>query len=157
MSNENEKENGENQEFITLLTGQQCFCIDIKLIREIRRWSPVTKLPHSPKNVLGVMNLRGAVIPIIDLSSVLGFGATDPTSRHVTIIVSLNGRINGLLVESVSEILSVDSSVIKETPKIREDETNCCIQGIVGIDAYAFCVDHKCNAFLQRGASFRNS
>jgi len=129
-----EQEQTKNQEFITLVSGQQSFCIDIKLIREIRRWSPVTKLPHSPRHVLGVMNLRGAVIPIIDLSSVLGFGSTNPTSRHVTIIVAVNNRVNGLLVESVSEILGVASDAIQETPKIREDETNYCIQGIIALE-----------------------
>lgn len=134
MSSDDEKRAIENHEFITLITGQQSFCIDIKLIREIRRWSPVTRLPHSPDHVLGVMNLRGAVIPIVDLSSVLGFGATSPTSRHVTIIVSFKGRVNGLLVESVSEILSVRSDVIQETPKIREDGSNYCIQGIIAME-----------------------
>lgn len=133
MSELRNMEETDDLEFITLLTGSQSFCIDIKLIREIRRWSPVTKLPHASKHVLGVMNLRGAVIPIIDLSSVLGFGPTNPTSRHVTIIVSLNGRVNGLLVDSVSEILSVVSGDVQETPKIREDESNYCIQGIVAL------------------------
>ncbi|MEM8537769.1 MAG: chemotaxis protein CheW, partial [Pseudomonadota bacterium] len=53
-------------EYVTLVAGGQNFCIEIMQIREIRRWSPVTILPHSPSYVLGVMNLRGAVIQIID-------------------------------------------------------------------------------------------
>jgi len=134
MSSEQKETSNRNQEFITLVSGEQCFCIDIKSIREIRRWSPATRLPHSPPHILGVMNLRGAVIPIIDLSSVLGFGKTNPTTRHVTIIVSLDDRISGLLVESVSEILSVKSDLIQEPPKIREDETNYCIKGIIAQD-----------------------
>ena len=69
MSEELEQVENQNLEFVTLVAGQQSFCIEITLIREIRRWSPVTILPHSPEHVLGVMNLRGAVIPIIDLAS----------------------------------------------------------------------------------------
>jgi len=134
MHNDALTENGKNLEFVTLIAGQQSFCIDIKLIREIRRWSPVTKLPHSPGHVLGVMNLRGAVIPIIDLASILGFGHIDPTTRHVVIIASIEDRIVGLLVDSVSEILSITEDKLQETPRIRDDETNYCIQGIIAIE-----------------------
>ena len=63
-------------EFVTLVAGAQSFCIEITQIREIRRWTPVTILPHSPSYVLGVINLRGAVIPILDLAEKLGFEKT---------------------------------------------------------------------------------
>ena len=59
-------------EFVSFVAGGQSFCIDIMQIRELRRWSPVTSIPHSPSHVLGVMNLRGAVIPIYDLAAKLG-------------------------------------------------------------------------------------
>lgn len=118
-------------EFVTLVAGGQSFCIEITQIREIRRWTPVTILPHSPAHVLGVINLRGAVIPIIDLAAKLGFPPIAPTERHVIIIVAISERIVGLLVESVSEILGVRSSMVKETPRSSEDETTKAIEGIV--------------------------
>lgn len=121
----------EKMEFITFVTGGQNFCVDIKAIREIRRWTTITKLPHSDAHILGVMNLRGAVIPIVDLSSILGLGTTKPTTRHVTIIVSVEGRTNGLLVESVSEILSAETDTIQEAPRVHEDQKSSCIQGII--------------------------
>jgi len=118
-------------EFVTLVAGGQSFCIEITQIREIRRWSPVTTLPHSPRHVLGVINLRGAVIPIIDLAAKLGFDVIIPTERHVIIITAIEQRIVGLLVESVSEILGVGKDIIKETPTSPEDITSKAVTGII--------------------------
>lgn len=122
-------------EFVTLIAGGQSFCIEITQIREIRRWTPVTILPHSPAHVLGVINLRGAVIPIIDLAAKLGFAPITPTERHVIIIVAISDRIVGLLVESVSEILGVKSSMVKETPRSTEDDAVKAIEGILPREA----------------------
>jgi len=118
-------------EFVTLIAGGQSFCIEITQIREIRRWTPVTMLPHSPDHVLGVINLRGAVIPIIDLAAKLGFQPITPTERHVIIIVAISDRIVGLLVESVSAILGIRSSMVKETPRSSEDDAVKAIEGII--------------------------
>lgn len=120
-------------EFITLVTGGQNFCIEITQIREIRRWSPVTTLPHSPSHVLGVINLRGAVIPIIDLAARLGFAGITPTERHVIIITAISDSIAGLLVESVSEILSVNADMIHETPRGQEDATTRAVNGLISV------------------------
>jgi len=120
-------------EFVTLVAGQQSFCIEITQIREIRRWSPVTLLPHSPNYVLGVINLRGAVIPILDLAAKLGFDAIEPTERHVIIIAAIEERIVGLLVESVSEILGVGVDMVRDTPRASEDLSTQAVQGIIPV------------------------
>ena len=131
MSTEPTKSQSNKKEFVTLIAGGQSFCIEITQIREIRRWSPVTILPHSPHHVLGVINLRGAVIPIVDLAAKLGFAEIEPTERHVIIIVAVDQRIVGLLVESVSEILGVDVNMVKDTPRTSEDQTTRAIEGII--------------------------
>ena len=118
-------------EFVTLIAGGQNFCVEITKIREIRRWTPVTILPHSPDYVLGVVNLRGSVIPIIDLAAKLGFEKIQPTERHVIIITAIDDRIVGLLVESVSEILGVSPDMVHETPRGHEDPSTRAIQGII--------------------------
>jgi len=120
-------------EYVTLVAGGQNFCIEITQIREIRRWTPVTILPHSPSHVLGVINLRGAVIPIIDLAAKLGFPPIEPTERHVIIITAIEERIIGLLVESVSEILGVSADMVRETPRGPEDATTRAILGIITV------------------------
>ncbi len=120
-------------EFVTLVAGGQSFCIEITQIREIRRWSPVTHLPHSPSYVLGVINLRGAVIPILDLAAKLGFSAITPTERHVIIITAIEERIVGLLVESVSEILGVRTDMVRETPRTQEDASTLAVEAIIPV------------------------
>lgn len=121
-------------EYVTFVAGEQSFCIEITQIREIRRWSPVTILPHSPDHVLGVMNLRGAVIPIFDLAAKLGLGRITPTERHVIIIAAVNGQTIGLLVDSVSEILSVRLDTVQEAPNVRADDTTTCILGVIPVE-----------------------
>ena len=135
-------------EFVTLVAGGQSFCIEITQIREIRRWSPVTLLPHSPPYVLGVINLRGAVIPILDLAAKLGFSAIAPTERHVIIITAIEERIVGLLVESVSEILGVQTDMVRETPKTEEDAATRAVEGIIPVGDNMIKIINL-DAFLQ--------
>jgi purine-binding chemotaxis protein CheW len=70
-------------ELISFEIGEQAFCIDIAAVREIRGWTVATPVPNSPRYLLGVINLRGGVMPVLDLRQRLGLGVTDPTSRHV--------------------------------------------------------------------------
>lgn len=116
-----EKPVTEHREFVSFLVGQQSFCLDIAKIGEIRRWSPATLLPHAPDYVLGVINLRGSVIPIFDLSAKLGFGKVDPNERSVIMIVTEGTQTIGLLVDSVSEILNIDPSRMQPKPDLDED------------------------------------
>lgn len=124
---------GDASEFISFIAGDQNFCIEIAHIREIRRWEPITMLPHSPEFVLGVVNLRGAVIPIIDLAVKLGFQRISPTKRNVIIIVNYGGKMVGLLVDAVSEILTVGAEEFKEAPKLSEGTINHMVCGVVSV------------------------
>lgn len=121
-------------EFVTFYTGEQSFSLDISHVREIRRWSSATPLPHAPPEVLGVMNLRGSVIPIYDLASRFGLGVTVENPRNVVVIVAHDDQTVGLLVESVSEILSVSRDRIQDTPEMRSDSTRQCITGVITVD-----------------------
>lgn len=121
-------------EFVSFSAGGQVFCLEITQIREIRRWSPVTALPHTPDDVMGVMNLRGAVIPIFDLAARFGLGATDASERNVVIMAAAEQDIVGLLVESVSEILTIDPSDIQDTPDFGADTVRSFITGIIAQD-----------------------
>lgn len=121
-------------EFVTFSVAEQTFCLEIQQIHEIRRWSHVTILPHAPDDVLGVMNLRGAVIPIYDLATSLGLGQTLQGERSVVIVSSVAGNPIGLLVDSVSEIISVNSEEIQGTPDVASAATRECIEGIVSVE-----------------------
>jgi purine-binding chemotaxis protein CheW len=121
-------------EFVTFSAGEQSFSIEITQVREIRRWSPVTALPHAPHEVLGVMNLRGSVIPIYDLAARFGLGQTKENPRNVIVVAMHGGQTVGLLVEAVSEILSVSRDQIQETPDIRSEMARQSITGVIQIE-----------------------
>ena len=121
-------------EFVTFQAGGQSFSLDITQVREIRRWTTVTPLPHAPKEVLGVMNLRGSVIPIYDLSARFGLGVTPESPRNVVVVAMIDNQTVGLLVEAVSEILSVSRDRVQDTPDIRSESTKQSITGVIPID-----------------------
>jgi len=122
------------REYITFRIGDQFFCIDIMSVREIRGWTPATTLPHAPGYVRGVINLRGVVLPIIDLADRLGFSATAPTARHVIIVAQSGKQIVGLLVDAVSDIIAVAADKVQPTPDVGSDAAQAFVLGVMAID-----------------------
>ncbi len=110
-------ENPEDRsEVVSFQVVEQDFCIDIGHVREIRGWTPVTVLPHSQDHIKGVINLRGSVIPVLDLAARLGLGRTQPSQRHVIIIVTVGTQTVGLLADMVSEIATLDREMKQSVP-----------------------------------------
>lgn len=122
------------QELISFRIGAQEFCVDIMAVREIRGWTPATPLPQAPPYVRGVINLRGAVLPIVDLAARLGLGVTEPSERNVIIVVRIGHRLIGLLVDAVSEVLTAGNGVIQPTPDVSCDAVKMFIKGILALD-----------------------
>jgi purine-binding chemotaxis protein CheW len=118
-------------EFIAFHVGEQTFCIDITAVREIRGWTPATPLPHAPSFVRGVINLRGAVLPVIDLAVRLGLPSSEPTARHAVMVVQNQTQVVGLLVEAVSNIMMVPPEAIQPTPEVASEACRSFIKGIV--------------------------
>ena len=132
--NEGSVSASEQREFIAFRVGVQEFCIDIMSVREIRGWTPATALPHAPTYVRGVINLRGSVLPIIDLAERLGFPATDASARQVIIVVQIGTQIIGLLVDAVSDILTLSTEMIQATPDVATDDHLGFVRGMLAID-----------------------
>lgn len=128
------------RELIAFRIGDQEFCVNIMSVREIRGWTPATPLPHSPSYVLGVINLRGAVLPIINLSIRLGMKPVEPEARHVIIVVQVGAKVVGLLVEAVSDILTVSDDNIQPTPEVTSDLEKQYARGILAIDKRMICL-----------------
>jgi purine-binding chemotaxis protein CheW len=103
-------------EVITLTVGGHAFCIDIFAVREIRGWAEATPLPQAPDYVLGVINLRGVVMPVLDLSARLGLGATEITGRHVTVVVQRDDDLVGLVVDEVQETIMFEAEELQPPP-----------------------------------------
>ena len=106
-----------SSQFVAFTIGEQNYCVDIMSVREIRAWTGATPLPNTADYVRGVINLRGSIVPIVDLRTRFGQGETDPTKSHVVVIVAIEERLNGLLVDSVSDILTVSAENIAAIPE----------------------------------------
>jgi len=123
-----------SRQLITFQVGSQLFAIDIMAIREIRAWSPTTRLPHVPDYIAGVVNLRGTVLPVIDLAARLGWGRTDPTVRHVIIVTRVVEQFRGLIVDAVSDIVSIEDGALQPPPTTSGDTVVPFLEGLVAIE-----------------------
>jgi purine-binding chemotaxis protein CheW len=122
-------------ELIAFRIGEQEFCVDIMSVREIRGWVPVTPLPRSPSFVRGVINLRGAVLPILDLSARLGFPLTETSARHVIIVAQVGHQVIGVLVDAVSDIITVGEDTMQPPPEMASGRVRNFVQGILAIES----------------------
>ena len=124
----------QRRELTSFWTGEQEYCVDIMAVREIRGWSVATPLPQSPHYMRGEINLRGAVLPIMDLAARLDLPATQPSERSVIIVVQVGERLVGLLVDAVSDILSISPDQIQPTPDVGCDQVKAFVRGLITID-----------------------
>lgn len=105
-------------EYLSFRIGDDEYSVDITSVREIRGWTRTTSLPHSPNFIRGVINLRGTVLPVVDLALRLGFQTSEPDVRDVIIVVDVGKRVMGLRVDAVSDILSFEPEQLQLPPDI---------------------------------------
>jgi purine-binding chemotaxis protein CheW len=121
-------------EFISFAIGDDQYGVDIMAVREIKGWTEVTYLPKQPDYVRGVLNLRGIMVPIIDLRCRFGEGLTETTPLHVMIVVQIDARQIGLLADRVLDIISIDASKIQAVPNIAQTSQVDFLSGLVTVD-----------------------
>jgi purine-binding chemotaxis protein CheW len=97
------------------LAGEE-YGVDILAVREIRGWSRVTRIPQTPEHLLGVLNLRGAIVPIMDLRLRFGLERESYGDNTVVIIVAVDERLFGIVVDAVSDVVDIDPAAIKPVP-----------------------------------------
>lgn len=122
------------REMVAFRVADQDYCVDIMTVREIRGWTPATILPHAPDYVMGVINLRGSVVPIVNLAKRLNLVPQEPSARHVIIIAVIDDQVVGILVDAVSDILGVAETAIQPTPNITSDTTRTFVEGVIAIE-----------------------
>ena len=105
-------------ELLAFRVGEHEYSVNIMSVREIRGWTRTTSLPRAPSYIRGVINLRGTVLPVIDLGQRLGLEASEPDERNVIVVVDVNGRTIGLRVDAVSDILTLPTERLKPPPEI---------------------------------------
>ena len=119
------------RQFVSFVVGEQHYCVDIMAVREIKAWTGTTVLPNSPAHIRGVINLRGAIVPVIDLRKRFGQDLTEPTPGHVIVIVAIGDIQNGLLVDGVSDIVTVNQKDIAPIPSMEGEDKNPYFQGLI--------------------------
>ena len=134
-------------ELIAFTLGDQEFCIEVMSVREIRSWTPATILPHSPGHVRGVINLRGVVLPVMDLAERLGLAPAEPSEASVIIVTQIGNQIIGLLVDLVSDIFTVSAEDVHAAPDVSKTMDRDQIRGMIPMDERMIC-------FLQLNALF---
>jgi purine-binding chemotaxis protein CheW len=136
-------------QFISFAIGDDQYGVDIMAVREIKGWSEITHLPKQPDYVRGVLNLRGVIVPIIDLRCRFGQGLTEATPLHVVIIVQIDQQLVGLLADRVLDIVSFDPAKIKTVPKVAQSERLNFLSGIATIDNAMIALIELSNLLTQ--------
>lgn len=120
-------------QLIAFSIGEQIYGVEITTVREIRAWNGATPLPNTREFVRGVINLRGTIVPIFDLRARFGDGKTEPTKNHVVVVMSVGDKWVGLLVDAVSDILTVSRDDIHNVPENNGDAE--LLNGIITHDS----------------------
>ena len=126
------------QEYLTFMLQGEEYGVDILCVQEIRVWTSVTELPNKPKYIKGVINLRGVIIPIIDLRLRFGQPALDYDEQTVTIILRQQTQqsttVVGIVVDAVSEVYKLTKQAIRQAPAFGNNIDSCFLKGLASVD-----------------------
>ena len=118
------------REFLTCTLGDESYGIDILQVQEIRKIDHVTRIPHVARFVRGVINLRGAIVPVVDLGLMFGFPEPLALQEASAIVLNVDGRLVGIAVSSVSDVLALADDEILPAPDLGERAVGAAIAGI---------------------------
>jgi purine-binding chemotaxis protein CheW len=117
-------------EFLTFRLGAEEYGIDILRVQEIRSYEPPTRIANAPAFIKGVVNLRGVIVPIVDLRLKLGCESAEYNAFTVVIVLNVKGRVVGAVVDSVSDVLELASEHVKPAPEMNASVDTTFITGI---------------------------
>lgn len=107
----------DGNQFLTFQLGEELYGVDILRVQEIKGYTTVTKIPNTPSYIKGVLNLRGTIVPIVELRTTFGMETIDYTMFTVIVVVVVRDRIMGLVVDSVSDVLNISQKDIQASPE----------------------------------------
>ena len=128
------------RELISFRLGSQEFCVDIMSVKEIRGWTEATPLPHSPTFIRGMVNLRGVVLPIIDMAARLGLKGDEPATQSVVIVVWIEKKLVGLLVDAVCDIVGITDDALQSTQDIADASIQQFISAVLMVESRMLCL-----------------
>lgn len=121
-------------ELLSVRVGDQEYAIDVRYIHEIRGWSTITLLPFAPDFVKGMINLRGNILVVIDLARRLGLESRTVAQSSVVVVAEYQGRVAGLIVDAVCDIVAIPDSMRQKTPETGSDLPKSFVEGLVMMD-----------------------
>ncbi len=117
-SNQSQSVGGQQLQLVTFGLGSEEFAVDILAVQEINRMMALTRVPQSPPEVEGVINLRGKIIPVVDLRKRFGLAATERNEHSRIIVVEVHNKVLGFIVDRVSEVLRISSTIVEPAPSM---------------------------------------
>ena len=107
----------DGSQFLTFSLGEELYGVDILRVQEIKGYTAVTKIPNTPPHIKGVLNLRGTIVPIVELRTKFGLPTIDYTMFTVIVVVVVRDKVMGLVVDAVSDVLNIDRKDIQAAPE----------------------------------------
>jgi purine-binding chemotaxis protein CheW len=117
-------------EFLTFTLGSEEYGIDILKVQEIRGYEAVTKIANAPEFIKGVVNLRGTIVPIVDMRIKFNLGSVEYNQFTVVIILNVKGRVVGIVVDSVSDVIALSADQIRAAPEFSGELESDYITGL---------------------------
>ena len=124
----------DRQEFLTFTLGKEEYGIEILKVQEIRSYEAVTTIANAPEFIKGVVNLRGTIVPIVDMRIKFSLGTADYTQFTVVIILNVAGRVVGMVVDSVSDVIALMPEQIRPAPDFSSSFDVRYITGLGTVD-----------------------
>lgn len=145
---------GDGQQYLTFMLAGEEYGVDILRVQEIKGWDNVTKIPNTPEYIRGVINLRGTIVPIIDLRLRFALDHLDYGATTVVIVVNVlsenkKERIMGIVVDAVSDVYNIDNADLKDAPDFGTAVDTKFLKGLTTVNEQMVIlldIDHMCNS-----------
>lgn len=128
----------DEQQYLTFIMAGEEYGVDILAVQEIRGWEQSTVIPNAPDYIKGVINLRGTIVPIMDLRARFGLARVEYSPVTVVIILKVDGqhgeRVMGIVVDAVSDVYTIAEGTTRRAPELSEDNNSVFIKGLVNVN-----------------------
>lgn len=132
-----ESQDASEQQYLTFIMAEEEYGVDILAVQEIRGWEPTTAIPNAPDYIRGVINLRGTIVPIMDLRMRFGLPAVEYSPVTVVVILKviteLSEKVMGVVVDAVSDVYSIKPEEIRQPPDMNQDQNTDFLRGLVNV------------------------
>ncbi len=121
-------------QLVSFTVGDELFAVDILRVQEINRMMALTKVPQSPPGVEGVINLRGRIIPVLDLRVQFGFPKIEQSEQTRIVVIEISGNTIGFVVDSVREVMRIPASIVEPSPQMGASIDSSYVSGVAKLD-----------------------